>query len=106
MMLNERQQRRLLDRLSATLPDMQLVITQRPGDVVCAHPADRSDIEIVCADGTYDAWRRPKGPRHEDVFRAGRAIVINEPALRPVKFSMTLTEATAWLRRAMGETAP
>jgi len=92
-MPSDRQQRRRLERLAAAVPHLQLVITQREGDVVAAHPADRRDLEVVAAGKGYDIWVRPKGPIIEERFPVGKSVAIMDRGLEPARFGLTLGQA-------------
>jgi hypothetical protein len=88
------------------IPAADLVLSEGVGDVVCAWPADRRDIEMVAASGAYDAWARPQGPIVQDRYNirlSGRpdGQIIDEPGLRLVRSGMTLREAVAWLSAAL-----
>jgi hypothetical protein len=106
MMLSARQQRQRLRRLAMAIPAADLVLSEDVGDVVCAWPADRRDIEMVAAGGAYDAWARPQGSIVQDRYNirlSGRpdGQIIDEPGLRLVRSDMTLREAAAWLKEAL-----
>jgi hypothetical protein len=88
-----RQQRLRLSRLVRAAPHLQLVIVEREGDVLAAHPADRRDIEAVAAVGKgYDIWVRPRGPIVADHFKIGAGVVLDR-GLEPARFGLTLREA-------------